>query len=77
MNGKINQSLRNSGLIKDEGEKNYQEPPKNYKKLSCLYYKYIEYNPELEQVLAQKKIDTKQYLQFLGTLLNKVNTEQN
>ncbi|GEM_PF-5170743 len=77
MNGKKNQSLENYILMNNSGEKNYQENTKNYKKLSRLYYKYIEYNPELEKILNQKKIDTKQYLQFLITFLNKVNTEQN
>ena len=77
MNGKKNQLLTNCVLMNNKGEKNHQEDTKNYKKLSCLYYKYIEYNPELEKVLNQKKIDTKKYLQFLNTLLNKVDTEEN
>jgi len=77
MNGKKSQSLENYILMNNSGEKNYQQNTKNYKKLSRLYYKYIEYNPELEKILNQKKIDTKQYLQFLITFLNKVNTERN
>ena len=77
MNGKKNNSQINYNLINNIGEKNYLEGTKNYKKLSCLYYKYMEYNPELEQVLNKKKINTKQYLQFLATVLNKVTTEQN
>lgn len=77
MNGKKNHSLKNYSLMDGMGKKNCKEDTKNYKNLSCLYYKYIKYNPELEKVLNQKRIDTKQYLQFLGTLLNKVNTEQN
>ena len=70
MNGKKNHSLINYNLINNIEEK-------NYKKLSSLYYKYMEYNPELGQVLNKKKINKKQYLQFLVTVLNKVNTEQN
>lgn len=77
MNGKKNHSPINYNLINNIEEKNYLEDTKNYKKLSCLYYKYMEYNPELRQVLNKKKINTKQYLQFLVTVLNKVNTEQN
>jgi len=77
MNGKNNHPLYNYNLMKNTGDKNYQKGTKNYKKLSCLYYKYMEYNPELEKVLNQKKIETKQYLQFLATVLNNINTEQN
>jgi len=77
MNGKKNHSQVNYNLINNTAEKNYQKDTRNYKKLSLLYYRYLEYNPELEQVLNQKKINAKHYLQFLVTVLNKVNTERN
>ena len=47
------------------------------KKLSCLYQKYLDYNPDLGKLLKKQNIDNDQYLQFLILLLKNIESEEN
>ena len=47
----------------------------NNEKLFGLYYKYIEDNPELGEILKNLKIDKTRYLQFLSDILSQAKSK--
>ena len=78
MNGKKNHLSTNDVILKThKDEQPSQKITAGYTKLSDLYYKYIEYNPELEKILKYYKIEKKQYLKFLISFLDRANAREN